>query len=142
METTIIKRWENGKENLRNYLATHPIEGNCDSYEALVKVLISECLNYTDDSVPLFSSDIECIDDGHYQGTQIFVLHYETYQPSATDYFIFDNYYGSCKGCDILLSIVGYGNLGVPPTIGMIAELMSLCLHMVQRMKCLANLWE
>lgn len=141
METAIIERWENSKENLRNYLATHPIKGNCQSYKELVKVLIEECLNY-DGCYPLFSTKFECIDDGDYQGTQIFVLNYATYQPSATDYFIFDNSYGSCSGCDTLLSIIDYGFGGEPPTTNMVNELMTLCLHMVQRMKCLANLWE
>jgi hypothetical protein len=142
METAIIERWENGKENLRNYLATHPIKGNCLRYEELVKVLINECLNYECGYHFPFSSGFECIDDGDYQGTQIFVLHYSTYQPSATDYFIFDNSYGSCSGCDTLLSIIGCGSIDEPPTTGMVNELMTLCLHMVQRMKCLANLWK
>ena len=105
METTVIKRWENGKNNLRNYLDTHPIAGNCESYVDLVRVLISECLNYVDDCTPLFSSDFECIDDGSYQGTNVFILHYDTYQPSIEEYFVFDNEYGSCSGCDTLLGM-------------------------------------
>ena len=143
METAIIERWENGKENLRNYLATHPIKGNCQSYKELVKVLIEECLNYDGcDFFNYFSSEFECIDDGDYQGTQIFVLHYDTYQPSATEYFVFDNSYGSCSGCDTLLGIIDYGDYDEVPATDMVNGLMTLCLHMVQRMKCLANLWE
>lgn len=142
METAIIERWENGKENLRNYLATHPIRNNCDSYESLVKVLINECLNYECSYHFPFSNEFECIDDNEYMGTQIFVLHYHSQYIPTEDYFIFDNEYGSCSGCDTLLGIIGYGDYDEVPATDMIDELMTLCLHMVQRMKCLANLWE
>jgi hypothetical protein len=139
MEKEIIERWERGKENLRNYLSTHSIWDNCSSYNELVYVLIKECLNYSIDEV--FSTKFTCIDDGDYQGTQLFILHYDTYQPNANDYYIFDNEYGSCSGCDTLLGIIGY-EYDVIPDENMVNQLMTLCLHMVQRMKRISNLYE
>lgn len=139
MEKEIIERWERGKENLRNYLSTHSIWDNCSSYNELVYVLIEECLNYSTDE--RFSTKFTCIDDGNYQGTQLFVLHYETYQPNINDYYIFDNEYGSCSGCDTLLGIIGY-DYDVIPDENMVNQLMTLCLHMVQRIKCVYNLYK
>lgn len=139
MEKEIIERWERGKENLRDYLSTHIIWDNCSSYNELVNVLIKECLNYSTDEK--FSTKFTCIDDGDYQGTQLFILHYDTYQPGVNDYYIFDNMYGSCSGCDTLLGIIGY-DFDVIPDEDMVNHLMALCLHMVQRMKCVCNLYE
>jgi hypothetical protein len=48
------------------------------------------------------------IDDGDYQGTQIFIIPTDTYQPSVKDYVMTDTYYGSCSGCDTLQAISGY----------------------------------
>ena len=125
MEKEIIERWEKGKENLQKYLSTHEIENTCESYEDLVKVLINECLNYSKD-YKVFSTEFVCIDNGHYQGTQIFVLHYDTYQPNYNDYYIFDNEYGSCSGCDTLLGIIGYGSTDCFPNEDMVNKLMTL----------------
>ena len=140
MEKEIIERWEKGKENLRKYLSTHIISGNCESYGDLVRVLIKECLNYPKNYKEI-STNFVCVDDGHYQGTQLFILHYEIYQPDVAKYFIFDNDYGSCSGCDTLLGIILYSYDKVPNP-NMVDGLMTLCLHMVQRMKCVANLWK
>lgn len=139
MEKEIIERWERGKENLRNYLSTHVIGDNYSSYGELVSILIKECLNYSTDEE--FSTKFTCIDDGHYQGTQLFVLHYDAYQPDVNDYYIFDNEYGSCSGCDTLLGIIGY-EYDVIPDENMVNQLMTLCLHMVQRMKRVSNLYK
>ena len=104
MEKDIIERWEKGKENLRNWLKSHE-QKEYGSYEDLVIALIENALNYDVKSVDRISTDIDISDHGDYQGTQIFLIHRECYQPSCGDYWIFDNYYGSCSGCDTLLSI-------------------------------------
>lgn len=139
MEKEIIESWERGKENLRDYLSTHSIWDNCSSYNELVNVLIKECLNYSTDRK--FSTKFTCIDDGGYQGTQLFILHYDTCQPDVSHYYIFDNEYGSCSGCDTLLGIIR-NDYDVIPDENMVNQLMTLCLHMVQRMKCVYNLYE
>ena len=45
---------------------------------------------------PLDPERIHMIDDGHYQGVQLFVIAEQGYQPS--DYWVTHNYYGSCSG--------------------------------------------
>lgn len=58
--------------------------------------------------------------------------------PDASDYYVFDNYYGSCSGCDTLLHIVEF--MSGLPSKDDVDSLMKLCLHMVQRMRCLSDL--
>lgn len=136
MEKEIIERWENGKGNLREWFESQDLSDYCD-YEKIVHALIRHCLNYgyDTDNYGCISEQFEVSDYGCYQGTQIFLLHKECYQPNAGDYYVFDNDYGSCSACDTLQDIL-YGSNDKGD------GLMTLCLHMVQRMKCLANLWE
>lgn len=136
MEKDIIERWEKGKENLRNWLKVHE-QSEYVNYKELVIALIENCLNYNVKSDERISTDIDISDHGDYQGTQIFLIHRECYQPGCEDYWIFDNYYGSCSGCDTLLSISLYDN-GLP-TDSQVEEYMTLCLQLVQRMKSLGN---
>jgi hypothetical protein len=46
------------------------------------------------------------IDDGDYQGTLIYVMPLEDYQPSASDYLLTCIGYGSCSVCDALQRII------------------------------------
>lgn len=48
---------------------------------------------------------ITTIDNGDYQGTQLFVMPMNTYQPCEYEYIMTYANYGSCSGCDTLLSI-------------------------------------
>ena len=45
------------------------------------------------------------IDDGDYQGTLLFLVPEDTYQPAAHQYLMTFVEYGSCSGCDTLLNI-------------------------------------
>lgn len=143
MEKEIIERWEKGKENLRTYFSTHSIEECCSSYQQVVDTLIKQGLNFeVENKWDLFAQDFSYIDDGDYQGTQLYLLHKDVYQPYYDKYYVFDNEYGSCSGCDTLMSIIDYGDYDSCPNEEMVDGLMILCLHMVQRMKCLSQLWD
>lgn len=83
-----------------------------------------ECDHYRFDT-----ENILVIDD--YQGTQVFILHRDQYQPSVEDYVYTNTYYGSCSGCDTLLSINEYED-GLPSE-SQINDYMDLCLHLLQR---------
>lgn len=135
MEKEIIEKWENGKNNLRNYLENNLTEITSNSYNQLVKTLISQCLNYNSE-FETFSEDFTCIDHGCYQGTQIFILHIATYQPDVDDYYYFANYYGSCSACDTLQGILIHTDWETGlPSKDQVDQLMALCLHMIQKMK-------
>lgn len=140
MDKEIIERWEQGKENLRSWFKEHDQKEYPD-YEHIVKVLIEHCLNYETFFFGRLSSDVEVSDHGDYQGTQVFLIHKDCYQPSLYDYYIFSNYYGSCSGCDTLMGIQSENCEGLPSE-AQVNAYMTLCLYMVQRMKCLADVLE
>lgn len=139
MDKDIIERWYKNKENLKRYFETH-VQREYSEYKQVVGALIKYCLNNNVGSGDEFSELFDVSDYGDYQGTQIFLLHKDTYQPNIGDYYVFDNYYGSCSGCDTLLGISNYDE-GYPSE-EQVSEYMNLCLHMVQRMKCLSKLYE
>lgn len=76
---------------------------------------------------------LHVIDDGNYQGTLLFIIPKDMYQPSADEYVITTVSYGSCSGCDTLLNISGYEE-GIPNE-QQLKDYMTLCLHLLQRMK-------
>ena len=89
----LCERWEKKKVELfEKYSEKHP-----DSYESIVRDVVSL---FSDDSSPirLDPERITVIDHGQYQGTLLFVIGEEGYQPERY-YSIFVNY-GSCGGCD------------------------------------------
>lgn len=73
------------------------------------------------------------IDDGDYQGTLLYVIASDEYQPS--DYWYVKVIYGSCSGCDTLLGIIeGCGDMDEK-----LDDLMILALHIVQGLKKLGG---
>lgn len=129
-----VEFWEKNKSNLRESLA----EKKCEdiSYKSLVEMIVTEILN--DGRTELDYEDYDAkkmtvIDEGHYQGTQIFIIPRNVYQPSVDEYVYTHTYYGSCSGCDTLLGIVGYSD--ERPDEEQLNDLMTLCLHLLQRFK-------
>lgn len=122
-----VKNWEERKEQIRQSLAEkHP-----ENYKELVKTVISVI---SDDSYDGFDADpdrIHEIDDGHYQGTLVYVIAEKGYQPS--DYYYVKVYYGSCSGCDTLQAICSYDD--DPPKPEQIDQYMQLALNIVQGLK-------
>lgn len=131
MDKNIIKRWETNKQHLFEFLQNNPQQNY--EYTDLIKILIKECLNYNV-STDTFSEEINIIDHGDYQGTQIFILHKDTYQPDINEYYCTHNYYGSCSGCDTLLAIKELDNSELPSE-EQLKGYMNLMLHLIQKMK-------
>lgn len=134
MITSLVEQWDKNKHNLESYLEqNHP-----KSYNELVCILVEYVL-----TEPLRSGQsidpnrIHMIDDGSYQGTEIYLLGLYCYQPTEIDYLWFSNSYGSCSGCDTLMAIRSYEYEDVPPTTKQVSEYMTLALHIVQRIKWL-----
>lgn len=130
--------WEVNKDRLRNYISTHK-QGEYDSYENLVKILFQECVNpycklllYCAD---FNFDDLTTIDNGEYQGTLIFLIPTNTYDPSVTEYVFTYVNYGSCSGCDTLQGIHRYES-GYP-TEGQVNDYMELLLHLLQHCRWL-----
>ena len=122
LETDLIK--------LEEYLRTHEQE-KYSSYASLVKLLFDIIINPENTVYGDFDTEnILVIDDGDYQGTEIFILHRDTYQPEVEDYVFTHTYYGSCSGCDTLQSIHRYEE-GLPDE-DQVTDYMQLCLHLLQ----------
>lgn len=124
--------WEKNKDKLEEYFRKTRQE-EYGNYEDIVKLLFDIVINPSIecDHYRLDTENILVIDDGDYQGTQVFILHRDQYQPSVEDYVYTNTYYGSCSGCDTLLSINEYED-GLPSE-SQINDYMDLCLHLLQR---------
>lgn len=128
-----ISQWWKHKDNMERYfLSIQKIENV--EYKDIVKAIIENVLN-VDEYVEYYkiSTDIHEIDDGEFQGMQIFVVHNNTDDPALTDYFFADNYYGSCSGCDMLMGITKYSDK--PATEEQIKKLMTLAFNLLRRFK-------
>ena len=145
----IIKKWEQNKSKLRERLARTPQE-EYDQYLKLLKIVLDEIVNnekpdkdYGFCYKTISTKDIQQIDYGDYQGTLIFVFHQNTYKPDKNETFYTVVDYGSCSVCDTLMGISDY-DCG-SPTEKQLNDYMTLCLHLVQNIKCFEqdyNTWE
>ena len=133
-----IDKWNINKGKLEEYFRNTRQEDYAE-YEDIVKKIIEIILNANENEYSYkdnFSiKDLVVIDNGDYQGTQLFITHLETYQPDIDDYIILNNYYGSCSGCDTLLSISCYDD--ELPNEQQIKDYMLLSLHLIQSIKWL-----
>jgi len=131
----LINQWEGNKHKLEEYFK-NTRQGEYDSYEAIVRKIFELCLPIAEGRTIGWDLDkMTVIDDGDWQGTQIFIIPKRIYQPSIGDYVMTHTYYGSCSGCDTLLDIREC-NDGLP-TEKQVKEYMTLALHLVQKLKWL-----
>lgn len=128
MITELVAAWEARKDEVRAIFASN----RPSSYRAIVEAVVS-ILSNEDDYDGLDKDRIHQIDDGHYQGTLLFVIAAKGYQPS--DYWYVKVYYGSCSGCDTLESIDTYSNEDGTVTESELDQYMTLALHIVQGLK-------
>lgn len=128
-----VDNWEKYKNDLENYFRTTPqVEYN--TYRKILEALFRIVIN-RDDSYSFDLDDITVIDSGEYQGSLIFILHLDTYQPIPTEHLYTFVYYGSCSCCDTLKGIHEYDE-GLPDE-KQIREYMFLAVHMLQKCKFL-----
>lgn len=119
--------WYRNSDKLRTALMEKYGEGDewdiyC-SYEDLVKLTFSTIYNSDEQVLDKLDLDkITSIDDGNYQGTIMFVVPFDTYQPSCYEYLMTYIGYGSCSYCDAL-----QGAFQVEKGDERITSLMSIC---------------
>ena len=108
-------------------------EKHPDDYQDIVRIVI-ETINEKEG--PSYgepdSSNIHIIDDGEYQGTLLFIIPSNTYQPNC--YWAVKVSYGSCSGCDTLQAIKDSYSAKTP-TEEQLDDYMTLALHIVQGLK-------
>ena len=98
-------KWFENKDKLEKAIRESNGLNDCD-YKTLVEMVVEYILNPSSDYGDQFDKDaITVIDNGNYQGTLLFMIPRDTYQPSAEDYLLTYTYYGSCSVCDTLQGI-------------------------------------
>ena len=123
-----VKAWDANKSLLEEYIGKQD-QADFD-YALLLKWLIDIVINpYIEGK--LDSDKIHVIDDGDYQGCQLFIVPSAIYQPAPQNYMWTYQDYGSCSGCDLLESIREYD--GGFPTEKQVKKYMMLELHLLQR---------
>ena len=133
MEEKIVLSWEKNKDSLKELIeeklrVDSETQRTTDiGYEDLVIMMGKTILKGTSTYGRDWDySRLTEIDDGDYQGTLLFVLPEEGYQPD--NYLAIKVSYGSCSACDTLQGILYYDKDKAD-------GLMTLCLHMIQSAK-------
>lgn len=128
-----VKQWDENKGLLQKSFEDKLPESYEDIYKRLFQLVVTNpSLSY---SKEWNWKTYKLIDDGDYQGHQIFVLASNVYQPSLWDYIFTDVAYGSCSGCDTFEWIEYSGKSKEDK----IKEFMTLALHMVQETETFKN---
>lgn len=121
----ILSQWENNKDELRAMLASRT-DLNEVEYKDLVKMTFDVVYNTgLSDYNCLDTNKIHEIDDGDYQGTLLYLIPFDRYQPGEYEYLMTCVGYGSCSGCDTLQAIQGWGSGEL--TNRQIDDFMALC---------------
>lgn len=126
------ERWELKKNDLKNKLKEKIDKFDDDicwldlDYIDLVKLSFEIILNH--DELELDTTEITEIDGGDYQGTLLFLVPFNTYQPSYNEYLMTYVYYGSCSYCDTLQSILMSAD-----NEELLNDLLNLCKDIIMR---------
>lgn len=125
-----VKAFQENQSQLREYYQNLLDEDKFHlGYHQIVQKVIELIVENSPDYYPLPDKDrIHVIDDGEYQGTLLFIIPEEGYQPHS--YYFVKISYGSCSGCDTLQAIM-YDSLEK------VNDIMTLSLHIVQSLKVL-----
>ena len=135
-----IEKWDRNKDLLRsalsnNKLLNHILNESCDDpleyleYKDLVKLTVMFILN---DENEWDAKKITEIDDGDYQGTLLYLIPEDTYQPDSSEYLMTFVEYGSCSACDTLQEIQCF--LDTRNRNESIDDLMNLCKDLICNM--------
>lgn len=131
MIADFVEKWDNHREDLEQYIRATPEREYAEDYISMVRVLFDKVINRESHYGYVYDTEnIKVIDDGNYQGTLIFILHIDSYQPEVREYVYTSVDYGSCTVCDTLKGIYGQGGL---PTEDQVKDYMVLFLHLLQR---------
>lgn len=126
------EKWDKNKSILESELRKADLTSQ--SYKSLLELVVRCILNDgQEESYDMWESKrITEIDDGDYQGTLLFLIPKNTYQPSEYEYLMTYIGYGSCSCCDYLQSIEPWDNKDV--TDETIKKFMGLCKDFVTNM--------
>lgn len=126
-------QWDANRERLEEALKGDTQLNKCD-YEYLLSLVVTHILNpgLTNFERGWSAENITVIDNGDYQGTLMFLIPKDCYQPSESEYLLTFVNYGSCSVCDTLMGIQDWDD--VPPTEQQLKDYMALCKDLVANM--------
>ena len=128
MDTVLVERFMENKKRIEEKIKERPPE----IYKELVEIVVEQLAEKDDFGEPSFGTmdwrKIHEIDDGDYQGTLLFIIPENCYQPY--DYWYVKVCYGSCSGCDTLEAIKFDTE-----EKDQLKDYMALALHIVQKIK-------
>lgn len=127
MIQTFVNRFMAAEKTIRAEYAAKRPESYDDLVTRVIESMHSSESDYDEDPDP---ERIHIIDDGSYQGTRLYIIGEQGYQPSIY-WSIFVNY-GSCSGCDAFQRAQGYADEISEEEVN---DYWKLMLHMVQSMK-------
>lgn len=128
MINKFIEIYDSNKNELEEqFKLKHP-----EDYSDIVKKVVTLISKYDDCYGKMDIDRIHIINDGDYQGTLLFIVGCDNYQPD--NYWSIKVYYGSCSGCDTYQSI-RYCYPDDIPTEEQVKDYMTLALHIVQAIK-------
>lgn len=127
----VVEKWWKNKNKLEAAYRFKTGWNSC-SYLDIVKETINSILNDNDGYIKWDIEHITEIDNGDYQGTLLYLIPENTYQPSSDEYLMTYVYYGSCSGCDTLQAIQEWSE--GPLKEDQIKEFMMLSLHLLENM--------
>lgn len=101
-------KWNKNEKVLREELKSRT-DLNQAEYKDIVKLTFEKIFN-SDIEDDVFGNKFDIsrvteIDDGDCQGTLMYLIPFDTYQPNEYNYLMTFVSYGSCSGCDTLQSI-------------------------------------
>lgn len=99
----LAEQWCKNNNQLKNYLKDNYEKLNSLIYKDIVKIAFEQI--YENKLEALDLEHITEIDNGDYQGTLLFIIPFNTYQPSHYEYLMTYIDYGSCSCCDTLQSL-------------------------------------
>lgn len=129
-----LEKWNKNRDRLENSLRTLPNLYELN-YHALLQFVVADILNDDDEyDLKWDYEHITEIDNGDYQGTLLYLIPEETYQPNEYEYLMTYIGYGSCSGCDTLEHIRMGFYYDKEPSDEVINEYMALCKDFVTNM--------
>ena len=125
------EKWIENKSILEERLRTCGQLSRCD-YVDLLKMTVECILNKNEQGMLWDPEEITVINNGDYQGTLLFLIPEETYQPCEYQYLMTYVGYGSCSYCDTLQAIQPWKESDI--TDETVKDFMALCKDLITNM--------
>lgn len=110
-----LEAWDKYNGELEAWYRSLSVEDlNCLSYKNITTTVFSMISRYMHESCHCYAEldldNVVEINNGDYQGTLLYLIPFDTYQPSEGEYLMTYVGYGSCSCCDTLQGLELWGD--------------------------------